>query len=120
MKMKNNYSIAQRNQIVEAHLWCINAVIRENALLIRAARLDRDDVYQQLAIRLIRAVEGFDPDKGKLGQHIFAQLRYELLNCKNPYRTTGITGAPADFRRSKIISIETAREKRMACRSLAA
>ena len=42
-----------------------------------------EDVFQQLAIRMIRAVENYDPDKGKdLEQHIFAQLQYEVLNCK--------------------------------------
>lgn len=54
--MKNNYSVAQRNAIVVEHLWCINAVIRQNRALMRTAGLDYDDVYQQLAIRLIRAV----------------------------------------------------------------
>ena len=38
------------------HLHCINTVIWQNWSLIQAARLERDDVYQQLAIRLIRAV----------------------------------------------------------------
>lgn len=117
--MKNNYSLAQRNKIVEEHLWCIDAIMRKNAPLIRAARLDRDDVYQQLAIRLIRAVEGFDPEKGGLRQHIFAQLKFELLNCKTPYRTTGITGAPTDFRKSKVISLEAVRASR-ACLDMAA
>ena len=104
--MKDNYSIAERNRIVEEHLWCIDRVIRKNRSLMRAARLDYDDVYQQLSIRLIRAVAGFDPQKGKLKQHIFAQLRFELLNCKRPYRMFGMTGLPADYRGKKIISIE--------------
>lgn len=43
--MKNNYSIAERNRIVEEHLWCIDRVIRKNRSLMRAARLDYDDVY---------------------------------------------------------------------------
>ncbi len=118
--MKNNYTVAQRNRIVEEHLWCIDSVINENAALIRAAHLDRDDVYQQLAVRLIRAVEGFDPDKGKLDQHIFAQLRYELLNCKRTYRLTGITGAPADHRKCKVISLEAFQKGRITCRKRAA
>lgn len=80
--MKNNYSIAQRNAIVEANLWCIDSVIRQNRPLMRAARLEYDDVYQQLALRLIKAVAGYDPEKGRLEQHIFAQLKYELLSCK--------------------------------------
>lgn len=107
--MKNNYSIAQRNEIVEDHLWCIGAVMKKNTVLIRAAHMDRDDVHQQLAVRLIRAVATFDPDKGNLEQHIFAQLQYEVLNCKAVRRLTGITNAPADFR-GKVISLDAIRE----------
>ena len=84
------------NALVEKYLWCIDTVIRKNRPLMRAARLEYDDVYQQLALRLIRAVAGFDPQKGTLQQHIFAQLRMELLNCKRPYRLHGMTGMPAD------------------------
>jgi len=76
--MKNNFTISQRNAIVENHLWCVNAVMKQNRALIRAAKLDADDVYQELALRLIRAVMSYDPEKGNLAQHIFAQLRMEL------------------------------------------
>ena len=76
--MNNNYTIAQRNALVEKYLWCIDTVIRKNRPLMRAARLEYDDVYQQLALRLIRAVMSYDPEKGNLEQHIFAQLRMEL------------------------------------------
>ena len=50
--MKNNYSIAERNRIVEANLYRIENIIRQNKALMKAARLDYDDVYQQLAVRL--------------------------------------------------------------------
>ena len=76
--MNNNYTIAQRNALVEKYLWCIDTVIRKNRPLMRAAQLEYDDVYQQLALRLIRAVMSYDPEKGDLEQHIFAQLRMEL------------------------------------------
>ena len=76
--MKNNYTIAQRNALVEKYLWCIDTVLRKNRPLMRAAGLEHDDVYQQLALRLIRAVMSYDPEKGDLEQHIFAQLRMEL------------------------------------------
>ena len=61
--MKNNFTISQRNAIVENHLWCIKAVMKQNRSLIRAAKLDTDDVYQELALRLIRAVMSYDPEK---------------------------------------------------------
>ena len=73
--MKNNYSIAQRNAIVEDHLWCIDSIIQKNRPLMRAARLEYDDVYQQLAIRLIKAVAGYDPDKGNLQQIRASELQ---------------------------------------------
>lgn len=108
--MKNNYSIAQRNTIVEEHLWCIDCVIHHNWKLVQAAGLDYDDVYQQLAVRLIKAVAGFDPDKGVLEQHIFAQLKFELLSCKEPRLLCGMTGLPGDYRKSNIISFDSIRE----------
>ena len=108
--MKNNYSIVQRNAIVEDHLWCIDRVIQKNRPLMRAARLEYDDVYQQLAIRLIKAVAGYDPDKGSLQQHIFAQLKYELLNCKAACRLYGMTGVPRDFHSSNILSLDSLSE----------
>lgn len=110
--MKNNYSIAQRNAIVEDHLWCIDSIIQKNRPLMRAARLEYDDVYQQLALRLIKAVTGYDPEKGTLQQHIFAQLKYELMDCKAAYRLCGMTGAPRDFGRDNVISLEAFHEDR--------
>ncbi len=103
--MKNNYSIAERNRIVEENLHCINKVIRKNHALMSAAHMDYDDVYQQLAIRL-SCVGNFDPEKGMLKAHIYAQLQYELLNCKAPYRLTGITGAPNGFRWRSVMSFD--------------
>ena len=40
--MKNCYSIAERNRIVEENLYRIDNAIRRNRVLIRAAHLDRD------------------------------------------------------------------------------
>lgn len=103
--MKYNYSVAERNRIVEENLYRINKTIRRNRTLMKAAHLDRDDVYQQLALRLIRAVDTFDPDKGELGQHLNAQLQYEMLNCKDSRQRYGFTGAPYDLR-GAVISLE--------------
>ena len=108
--MKNNISYELRNRVVEEHLHCIDTVIRQNWTLIQAAYLERDDVYQQLAIRLIRCVDTYDPAKGSLKKRIYAQLKYELLNCKEVRRLTGITGAPKEFRGGNIISLDAIRE----------
>ena len=103
--MKNNYSVAERNRIVEENLHCIDSTIRRNRVLMKAAHLDYDDVYQQLAVRLIHAVAGFDPAKGSLEQHIYAQLQYEMLNCKDSRRRYGLTGAPYDLR-DAVVSLD--------------
>lgn len=104
--MKSTYSLLERNRIVEEHLWCIDSVMRKNHTFIRTAHLDYEDVYQQLTLRLIRAVEDFDPQKGALRVHVFAQLNHELLHCKSPDRLYGITDAPADFHKGKIVSFD--------------
>ena len=108
--MKNNYSIAERNRIVEENLPLIDKVIRRNWSLMIAAHLDYDDVYQDLAVRLIRCVENYDPDKGTLHAHIYSQLKYELLNCKTPLKRTGITGLPYNSRWNDILSLDTISE----------
>lgn len=48
--------------------------------------------------------------KGNLQQHIFAQLKYELLNCKAAFRLCGMTGAPRGFQKSDIISLDIVSE----------
>lgn len=98
-------SVALRNAVVEENLWCIDAVIRANHALMQAAHLDYDDVYQWLALRMIHAVATFDPSKGVLRQHIFAQLHYELLNCKGSQRRYGFADAPWDLR-GAVVSLE--------------
>ena len=107
---KTNVDVDYRNKVVEQNLSMIDKVMWRNAALIQAARLDWDDVYQQLALRLMRAVETFDPNKGELGAHLYSQLHYELLSCKSSYRQYGITGAPRDSRQCRVISMDALRE----------
>lgn len=88
-------TVTKRNALVEEYLWCIDSVIWQNETLVVAAHLDREDVYQSLALRLIRAVERYDQAKGPtLKQYIFDQLKYELLSCSSPQAKYGFTNAP--------------------------
>lgn len=109
--MNNNYSLAERNRIVEEYLPDIDRMIRKNRALMRAAKLEYDDVYQQLSLRLIRAVNTYDPEKGELGVHIRAQLRFELLNCRAPKHLYGMTGPPKNFGRGSLISFQEIQEE---------
>lgn len=108
--VKWNITIQERNDLVETHLGAIWWTINRNRRLISAAGLEDDDVFQQLAIRMIRAVENYDPDKGKdLEQHIFAQLQYEVLNCKDAAKLYGLKGAPYGAR-NLTVSLEAMTE----------
>ena len=78
--MKNNYSLAERNRIVEEYLPYVDQVIRRNRGLMRAARLEYDDVYQQLSLRLIRAVSTYDPTRANWA-------RISGRNCALNYST---------------------------------
>ena len=106
MKEANNtMSVKERNDLVVAYLWCIDCVIRQNYALVQAAHLDRDDVYQSLALRLIRAVERYRPGPRNLKGYIFMQLKYELLNCKSARVRYGFGAAPYDLR-GAVVSLE--------------
>ena len=106
--MKNTYSVTQRNALVEEHLSCIDVLMQDERKTIRDARLDWDDVYQQLALRLIKAAARFDPDKGELEAYIMRQLHHELRNCLHPDRRFGMTNTPADFF-GKVVSLDAYR-----------
>ena len=90
-------AISRRNTLVENYLWCIDSVIEQNRALLKAAHLDRDDVYQSLALRLIRAVELYDPERegGKtLKGYIFMNLRFALRTCSSSRAQYGFREAP--------------------------
>lgn len=106
---ENGMTVEERNALVLAYLWCIDSVIRQNCSLVQAAHLDRDDVYQSLALRLIRAVERYRPGARSLKGYVFSQLKYELLNCKSAQRRYGFSNAPYDLR-GTVVSLETLAE----------
>lgn len=104
--------IKNRNEVVEQYLWCIDNVIHQNYALLKAAHLDRDDVYQALAIRLIRAVERYDPhnSSGKsLKGYIFMNLGYEMRTCGGAHARYGFREAPFYFPNA-VISMEALEE----------
>lgn len=78
--MKTN-TITERNRIVETHLWCIDAVMQACPKAVRKTRMEREDVYQQLALRLVQAIDRYDPVKAGLVEYIFSELKAELRDC---------------------------------------
>ena len=81
--MKTN-TITERNRIVETHLWCIDAVMQACPKAVRKTRMEREDIYQQLALRLVQAVDRYDPVNAGLVEYIFSELKAELRDCAVP------------------------------------
>lgn len=72
----------------------IHWVMKINAPLISAMRLDRDDVFQDLSIAAILAIDGFNPEKcDSLFTHLVSRLQYEILRMKKRYVKQGVTGS---------------------------
>ena len=108
--MKANFTIAERNAVVER---CVPLIDREmdcHRDIIKAARMEREDVYQQLAERLICAVDAYVPAKGTLEDYLETQLERELFNCAHPRRLYGMTDAPLALRKNRVVSLDTMRE----------
>ena len=78
-------TITKRNRIVEEYLWCIEKVMQQNRHIMKAANLDLDDVYQDLALRLIRTVADYEAGEDTLEQHILSQLQKELRTVRKRY-----------------------------------
>ena len=83
--MKDKYSIAQRNRVVEENLCCIDTVLRRHQGWVRQARLEYDDLYQSLAVCLILSVEDLltqiiNDSQLELDAHLLEQLQEELRN----------------------------------------
>ena len=107
--MKNNYSVEERNRIVEEHLWCVDTVISRNERKIRSAQLESDDVRQELCIRLIRAAAKYAKSFGDLRDFIFAELEQEMRLQLAMHDTHGLTGASAVGGRIEVVPLSYAR-----------
>lgn len=95
--MKNGFTITQRNAVVEQHLWCIDTVMAQYAAFMQTEPVDPDDVYQSLAVRLIRAVNSYDPRKGYMEEYILSQLKREMVRIRSTQAVYGLTQAPANI-----------------------
>lgn len=73
-------------------------VIKHNRRLLRALGLDQNDVYQDLAIAALDAIDSFDYRRSEsIRAHIWMKLQYAILDMKRrnkPYGMTGV-GKPA-------------------------
>ncbi len=82
-------------QLFETHKNLIPQAIWKNHVLLKALRLEDEDVAQQLSIAMLRAIGNFNPARSSsLATHIRYALQYEILTIKRRHKPCGITGVP--------------------------
>lgn len=87
----------------------IKRAMKRNRLLIYALRLDHEDVYQELSMAALDAIDSFDPSRSSdLDAHVWMNLKFKILSFKRQYRPGGITGL--NGARPRLISVESLEE----------
>ena len=83
----------KRNDMLNGYLNVINWVINLNWPLISALQLEREDVFQDLCVAAIMALDSFDPDKGcTCRSYLISKLQYAVLDLKRKHKVHGMTG----------------------------
>lgn len=95
MPEERYFTIQQRNEIfteLERPIWC---VINQNQHILTALHADPDDVYQDLALCAIRAIDRYDPQKSTASVKTFAMRNVEAHIKKSLayFRCHGFGGA---------------------------
>lgn len=100
-----------RNQIFMENEEIITRVMRRNAPLLRALRLEWDDIYQELAVAMLNAINTFDPARSEsLRAHIWMKLQYAVLDIKRRHSPHGMT-AMGNSLSPQFYSVELAEEQ---------
>lgn len=85
--------VITRNELLIQYEPMVKWAIKFNWPLIQALHLDVDDVYQDLCIAAMKAIDCFDPQKSaSLKTHLASRLQYEVRNLKRYYKSYGMTG----------------------------
>lgn len=109
-----------RNKIMPEYIKAVKWTIKQNLTLFKALRLDLDDVYQDLCIAVIKAIDVYDPQKSpSLFTHVNSRLRYAVLQIKRKSKHHGMTAvgkaeivfASLDYRPHRCAQIEIPAEE---------
>lgn len=88
-------TIEDRNYLFEEKNHFINVTLNKHRGLIRACRMEEDDVYQELSLCLLKALEEYNPVKcANMDAYLMLKLRYQLWNMKACSKRTGVARAP--------------------------
>lgn len=101
--------INTRNRIFMENRDMILRVMKRNRLLLRALNLERSDVYQDLAIAALDAIDSFDSTRSEdIRVHIWVKLQYAILDIKRRNKPHGVTGM--DVSMPQFCSVELSEE----------
>lgn len=85
--------VIARNEFMVSHSYLIKRSIYRNMTLLKALGLETNDVYQELAIAMLKAIDGFDPRRSdSLAAHVTVKLQYAILKLKEVHKPCGLTG----------------------------
>jgi RNA polymerase sigma factor (sigma-70 family) len=92
-------TLEQRNQTFEEYRKIIYFIVNRHKSLLESMRMDAEDLRQELAISLMKAIENYDPARGaKPSTYYFKMLRYAVLNLwreqRRPKRFANICAEP--------------------------
>lgn len=83
----------KRNEMLTGYENVIHWVMKRNLPLIQALRLEREDVFQDLCVEAIIALDRYDPNRGaSCLTYLVDQLQYAVLNMKRKHKVHGMTG----------------------------
>lgn len=84
-----------RNRLFEEKQPLIDQVMNRRRSLIEGYKLCREDVRQELALGMLRALDAYDPARcPNLDAYLVRQLNYELLRMLPPSKRYGVPYAP--------------------------
>ena len=82
-----------RNDLFFDYTDMIRRIMRRNRLLLYALRLEQEDVYQELAMAALMAIDAFDPSRSSsMEAHVWMKLQYAVLTIKQQHKPGGLTG----------------------------
>jgi len=86
---------SERNRLFEEKIPLIDQVVKKHQARIAISGLCREDVWQDLALKMLCLLDGYDPGKcPNLDGYLVQQLNYEVLRLTVPSERYGIPHAP--------------------------
>lgn len=86
-----------RNQQFKENYSLIDMVMRRHYRLIQACRMSREDLRQDLSVRMLKDLERYDPRRcPNLDAYLRQRMNFEVLHLATPGKRYGIPGAPLD------------------------